>query len=54
VPAQTTTTLPLTTGIEFAAGQAVQLINAPDPAIPAGTTQGSLSFHLRGLLVTLA
>lgn len=54
VPAQTTTTLPLTTGIEFAAGQSVQLMNTPDPATPAGTTSGSLAFHLRGLLVTLS
>lgn len=53
VPAQTTTTLPLTTGIEFAAGQSVELMNTPDPAAPAGTTPGTLSFHLRGLLVTL-
>jgi hypothetical protein len=53
VPAQTTTTLPLTTGIEFAAGQSVQLFNVPDAAAPAGTTPGALGFHLRGLLVTL-
>lgn len=53
VPAQTTTTLPLTTGIEFAAGQSVQLMNAPDSAAPAGTSPGTLGFHLRGLLVTL-
>jgi hypothetical protein len=52
VPAQTTTILPLTTGIEFAAGQSVQLVNTPDPAAPAGAA-GSLGFHLRGLLVTL-
>jgi hypothetical protein len=54
VPAQTTTTLPLTTGIEFAGGQSVQLLNAPDPAVAAGTAIGSLGFHLRGLLVTLS
>lgn len=52
VPAQTTTTLPLTTGIEFASGQSVQLVNTPDAAA-AGTAAGSLGFHLRGLLVTL-
>jgi hypothetical protein len=46
-------TVPLTTGIEFAAGQSVQLLNTPDPAAAAGTTGGSLAFHLRGLLVTL-
>jgi hypothetical protein len=53
VPAQTTTTLPLTTGIEFAAGQAVQLLNVTDPTAPTGTATGSLGFHLRGILVTL-
>lgn len=57
VPAQTTTTLPLTTGIEFGSGQVVQLLNAPAPV--AGTTgpvgaPGSLAFHLRGVLVTLS
>lgn len=53
VPAQTTTTLPLTTGIEFGAGQSVQLVNTPDPAAAAGATAGTLGFHLRGILVTL-
>jgi hypothetical protein len=53
VPAQTTTALPLTTGIEFAAGQSVQLLNAPDPGAGAGVTAGALGFHLRGVLVTL-
>jgi hypothetical protein len=53
VPAQTTMTLPLTTGIEFAAGQSVQLLNASDPAASTGTTPGTLGFHLRGLLVSL-
>ena len=50
VPAQTTTALPLTTGIEFAAGQTVQLVNVPDTAAGGGTP-GALGFHLRGLLV---
>jgi len=54
VPAQTTTTLPLTTGIEFAPGQAVQLLNTTDAATAGGTGPGSLGFHLRGLLVTSA
>jgi len=52
VPAQTTTVLPLTTGIEFAAGQAVQLMNTPGAAAANGTAAGALGFHLRGLLVT--
>jgi hypothetical protein len=43
-------TVPLTTGIEFAAGQSVQLLNSPDPA---DTAPGALGFHLRGVLVTL-
>ncbi len=49
VPAQTTTTLPLTTGIEFASGQVVQLLNAPT----AAGAPASLAFHLRGVLITL-
>jgi hypothetical protein len=54
VPAQTTTTLPLTTGIEFASGQVVQLLNAPVSATPtAAVAPGSLAFHLRGVLITL-
>jgi hypothetical protein len=52
VPAQTTTVLPLTTGIEFAAGQSVQLMNTPGAAAANGTAVGALGFHLRGLLVT--
>jgi hypothetical protein len=52
VPAQTTTTLPLTTGIEFSSGQVVQLLNAPATAGTTGVA-GSLAFHLRGLLITL-
>lgn len=61
VPAQTTTTLPLTTGIEFASGQVVQLLNVPAPtATGAPTVAGapptagtaSLAFHLRGVLIT--
>jgi hypothetical protein len=54
VPAQTTTILPLTTGIEFGSGQVVQLLNAPVSAAPtAAGAPGSLAFHLRGLLITL-
>ncbi|HEX3176217.1 MAG TPA: hypothetical protein VHZ49_06035 [Methylomirabilota bacterium] len=55
VPPQTTTTLPLTTGIEFSGGQAVQLLNTPDAAAVAANpsvSPGALGFHLRGLLVT--
>jgi hypothetical protein len=54
VPAQTTTALPLTTGIEFASGQVVQLLNAPAAATTPGAagTPGSLAFHLRGVLMT--
>jgi hypothetical protein len=52
VPARTTTAVPLTTGIEFAAGQSVELVNTRDPAAPTGTTAGALGFHLRGLLVS--
>jgi hypothetical protein len=54
VPAQTTTVLPLTTGIEFASGQVVQLLNAPAAvATPGATgTPAPLAFHLRGVLMT--
>jgi len=57
VPAQTTTVLPLTTGIEFTGGQVVQLLNVPAAvATPGGTgttgTPGPLAFHLRGVLMT--
>ena len=57
VPAQTTTTLPLTTGIEFGSGQVVQLLNAPAatplaaPVAPEAAPS-SLAFHLRGMLIT--
>ena len=55
VPAQTTTTLPLTTGIEFGGGQVVQLLNVPAAAAPTvpAARPGSLAFHLRGVLITL-
>jgi hypothetical protein len=54
VPAQTTTALPLITGIEFASGQVVQLLNAPAAVTAPGAagTPGSLAFHLRGVLMT--
>lgn len=61
VAARTTTPLPLTTGIEFGAGQMVQLMNVPDANVPDATTPtgaaattataGAVGFHLRGMLV---
>ncbi len=50
VPATTSIELPLLTGIDFAGGQTVQLLNAaPDGgAAPAS----AISFHLRGILAT--
>lgn len=54
VPAQTTTTLPFTTGIEFGSGQVVQLLNAPTAAGTPIAASGSLAFHLRGVLMTLS
>ena len=60
VAARTTTPLPLTTGIEFGAGQMVQLMNVPDATVPDATTPtgaaatataGAVGFHLRGMLV---
>ena len=54
VPAQTTTVLPLTTGIEFTSGQIVQLLNGAAAVATPGTTgsPAPLAFHLRGVLVT--
>jgi hypothetical protein len=48
VPAQSSLNLGLTTGLEFSAGQAVVLANAPT----SGTTTagGALHYHLRGFL----
>ena len=65
VPAQTSLSLSLTTGIEFAAGQGVVLSNHSAAAAPAATpgttatgatttaaaTAGPLFYHLRGFLV---
>jgi hypothetical protein len=51
VPAQTSLSLGLTTGLEFNAGQSVVLANTA----PAGTTTtpgGPLHYHLRGFLVS--
>jgi len=58
IPAQTSLTLSLTTGLEFAAGQSVVLANQP-PATTTTTTSnasatatnGPLLYHLRGFLV---
>ena len=52
VPARSTTAVPFTTGIEFAAGQSVQLMNTPDAGTITGATSGALGFHLRGVLVS--
>lgn len=64
VPAQTSLTLSLTTGLEFAGGQSVVLANQPlttTTATPATTTAtpaaatattGPLFYHLRGFLVS--
>jgi hypothetical protein len=54
VPAQTTMTLPLTTGIEFTSGQVLQLLNAPAAVTvtPPTAGTGALAFHLRGVLMT--
>jgi hypothetical protein len=60
VPAQTSLSLPLTTGLEFTAGETVQLANqplattAPAGASAATTAGGPLLYHLRGFLVTSA
>ena len=48
VPAQTSLSLGLTTGLEFAEGQSVVLANA---STATDTTTGQLNFHLRGVLV---
>jgi hypothetical protein len=52
VPAQTSLSLGLTTGLEFAAGQSVQLANTPSSTAPEAATTGPLHYHLRGLLVS--
>jgi len=50
IPAQTSLTLALTTGLEFAGGQSVLLGNQ---ASPGGTTaSGPLFYHLRGFLIS--
>jgi hypothetical protein len=49
VPAQTSLNLGLTTGLEFAPGQSVQLGNA---APAAATPGGPLHYHLRGFLMS--
>jgi len=53
VPAQTSLSLGLTTGLEFAGGQSVQLANsAPVTTTPPATTGGPLHYHLRGFLMS--
>jgi hypothetical protein len=58
VPAQTSLTLTLTTGLEFASGETVMLTNAPaaaatttPPATTSTAASGALHFLLRGFLV---
>ena len=60
IPAQTSLTLSLTTGLEFAAGQSVVLANQPPATTTTSTTtsnasatatNGPLLYHLRGFLV---
>ena len=53
VPAQTSLSVALTTGLEFESGQSVQLANATPTAngTPAPTA-GPLHYHLRGFLVS--
>jgi hypothetical protein len=55
VPAQTSLSLGLTTGLEFNAGQSVVLANAAPAATtttPPATAGGALHYHLRGFLVS--
>ena len=53
VPAQTSLTLALTTGLEFASGQSVLLANQPiATTTPATSTAGPLFYHLRGFLIS--
>jgi hypothetical protein len=65
VPAQTSLSLSLTTGLEFAGGQTVMLANQPvaattpatattgtTAAAAAATPNGPLFYHLRGFLTT--
>lgn len=49
VPPQTSLSLGLTTGLEFAGGETVVLGNAATPGAPSGPVH----FHLRGFLVNL-
>lgn len=52
VPPRTTTALPLTTGIEFGAGQTVQLVHVPETTTAGGTAEAAgVAFHLRGVLI---
>jgi hypothetical protein len=49
VPAQTSLTLALTVGLEFASGQSVVLANQVTGATTSG---GPLFYHLRGFLIS--
>jgi hypothetical protein len=53
VPALSSMTLALTTGLELGAGQSVLLGNqAAAPSATTAATTGALHYHLRGFLVT--
>jgi hypothetical protein len=52
VPAQTSLDLGLTTGLEFSAGQGVQLANTATAAPDTPAAIGPLHYHLRGFLIT--
>jgi len=54
VPAGTTVPLSLTTGMEFASGDTVQLVRAPADGAETGaaaTTTATISVHVRGFLI---
>jgi hypothetical protein len=52
VPAQTSLSVALTTGLEFASGQSVQLANTTPAANDTPAVTGPLHYHLRGFLVS--
>lgn len=54
VQPRTTQQLILTTGVDFAAGQTIQIANRPDAALPAGSQGSPVSVHLRGFLTPAA
>jgi hypothetical protein len=50
VQPRTTQQLILTTGVDFTAGQTIQVGNRPDAALPPGSQGSAVSVHLRGFL----